>query len=397
MDNDLTNRHYARQQSLIINARYALSRAEIDIVLTLLTAIHKEDKDFKDYTFTVKDLEAKTERSWNSAQLRDTVKSLMSKPLDIPKEKGWTIINWFSFFDYEDGLITCRFDKKLKPYLLDIKGRWVLSDIRHILPMKSSYSKRIYLMLKEYAKFGVRKFEVVELQDVLKVPKSFMVYSEFKKKVLLRAVADINKFTDLEIELAEKKSGRKVKWITFHIKKNESDLKAFISVVREQYINVPLMITKENETVKCDDKGLLYFNNSTKTIDKDTAQKLWELMHQNRDKFLPFQTPLFDDTAPTIDTTTNKPRAKTKPKREDNRLTLDELSYRNMGDVADLFMTHESDIEHEFRIFKNYQLSKLPPDAKRKWRPLFINWLLQGNKFPTSSIYEDMIQDEDYE
>jgi plasmid replication initiation protein len=292
---DLTERNYTRQQSIIINARYALTRAEIDIVLVLLTAIHKDDKDFKDYEFTIKDLELKTDRQWNSKQLKDVVKSLMSKPLELPKEgEGWSIVNWFSHFGYDgEGTISCTFDKRLKPYLLDIQGRMILGDVRHLLPMKSSYSKRVYLLLKEYSKFGVRKFDVEELMDILKVPKSLKVYADFKRKVLLRAETDINKFTDLSISFDEKKVRRKVTEITFHIKKNQDDLKVFIEHIRENYTNVLLWTTPKKIEIKCDDNGLLYNSKNGKTFDSDTAQKIWEEMFKNREIIFKSQVSLF--------------------------------------------------------------------------------------------------------
>ena len=293
---DLTERNYTRQQSVIINARYALTRAEIDIVLVLLTAIHKDDKDFKDYEFTIKDLELKTGRQWNSKQLKDVVKSLFGKPLELPREdkEGWRVVGWFSYFDYDgDGLITCRFDKALKPYLVDLQGRMILGDVRHLLPMKSSYSKRVYLLLKEYSKFGVRKFQTEELMDILKVPKSLKIYNRFKEKVLQRAEQDINKYTDLKVSFDEKKVRRKVTEITFHIKKNDEDLKTFIEHIRENYTNVLLWTTPKKIEIKCDDNGLLYNAKNNRTFDKDTAQKIWEQLHHNREIVLKSQVSLF--------------------------------------------------------------------------------------------------------
>ena len=66
----------------------------------------------------------------------------------------------------------------------------------------------MYLLLKEYDKRGMRTFNVEKLQGILKVPKSFKVYSEFKKKVLKKSEADIDKFTNLEVSFTEKKSNR---------------------------------------------------------------------------------------------------------------------------------------------------------------------------------------------
>ena len=284
MNGDLSKRNHTRQSHIIVNARYALTRAEIDIVITLLTSISKEDEDFKDYKFTIGELEEKTGRKWNSKQLKDTVKSLMTKPLELPTENSdWEIVNWFSYFKYEKSLITCRFDKRLKPYLLEIIGTRILADFRYLLPMKSSYSKRMYLLLKQYNKIGSRTFDIEHLQDILKVPNSHKLYSNFKIKVLKRAEIDINKFTDLEVELSERKRARRVVEVTYSIKKNSNDLKSFIQTIRELYVNQLLHYTKDNRPLKCSEKGYLYYADEQNSyIGKKEAQKLWEYLHEHR-------------------------------------------------------------------------------------------------------------------
>jgi len=298
MNTDLTNRNHTRQSHIIVNARYALSRSEIDIVLTLLTAIKKEDKDFKDYEFTIGELEKKTGRRWDVKQLKSTIKSLMSKPLELPVEhdEDFEIVNWFSYFKYSHtGLITCRFEKALKPFLIELSGVRILADFRHLLPINSSYSKRMYLLLKEYDKIGIRTFNVEELQDILKVPKSLKIYNRFKEKVLKRAETDINKFTDIEVNFTEKKRARKVIEITYTIRKNHTDLKAFISYIRELYVNELLYHTKDGRPLKCSDKGLLYYSDTMENINKKESLKLWEYLHENKASLTCFQGNLFEE------------------------------------------------------------------------------------------------------
>jgi len=296
MNTDLTDRNYSRQSHLIVNAKYALTPSEINLILTLLSAIKKEDKNFKDYKFTLSEFNEKTKKSMTTKDLNNTVKSLMSKPLEIYiSEKKWKIFHWFSYFEYDNGLITCRFDKALKPYLLEIKDRFVVSDLRMILPMRSSYSKRMYLLLKEYSKIGMRTFNVEELQEILKVPKSLKNYADFKRKTLKRAEADINKFTDLEVSFTEKKRGRKVIEITYIIKKNHTDLKAFISYIRELYVNTLLYHTKDGRPLKCSDTGLLYYSDTMENINKKESMKLWEYLHENKARLTCFQGNLFDE------------------------------------------------------------------------------------------------------
>jgi plasmid replication initiation protein len=286
MKSDLTKRNYTRQSHVLVNARTALSKSEIDIILILMTAISIEDKDFKDYEFSIKELEERMGHKLQSQQLKKIVKSLMSKPIEFPLEIDgeWEIFNWFSYFKYgSDGLITCRFDKFLKPFMLDLKKRFVIGDLRMLLPMKSGYSKRIYLLLKEYAKLGRRTFNVKELQEMLKVPDGMKRFDNFKRQILKRAEADINKFTDLEVTLSEKKRGKKVIEVTYHIRKNQIDLKSFISIIREMYVNRLLYHTTDGRPLKCSEKGLLYYADINDNINKRDSQKLWEYLHEHRE------------------------------------------------------------------------------------------------------------------
>ncbi len=147
---NLSDRHYSKQSYVLVNAKYALTRNEIDLILTLLTEIKKEDKDFQDYIFSLKDLEFKTSKKWHSKQLKDTVKGLMNKPLEIKESPDkWEIINWFSYFKYDNGIITCRFDnrlntlpswyKKIGLFISDLRNDFTKSGSRLLL-------KRIYFI-----------------------------------------------------------------------------------------------------------------------------------------------------------------------------------------------------------------------------------------------------------
>lgn len=291
----LSERHYLRQApELISKGRYSLSSAESDIFYALLTEIKKEDEEFRDYTFTKKQLEDKLGIEMNTTQLRKTAKSLMRKVFEIYRNNNdWEMMG-FSYFKYKNGVITCRFDKAMKPYLLELK-QYVLADIRHITKMKSEYAKRVYLMLKEREKFGERKFIVSELMEQLEVPKSLKVYADFKRKVLMQSVKDINKYTDIQIKnigtvkkplyFEEYKPSRKVEAVTFHFKKNTNDLKAFIDNIREYHANEALYNSRDGRLIKCSVKGLLYFSdNEMEWVDPKEAEKLWEWLFENREK-----------------------------------------------------------------------------------------------------------------
>jgi len=304
LKNGLSNRNYLRQAPALVNGNYSLSGAESNLFYALLTEIDINDEDFKDYIFTRKQLEQKLGITTNTDQLRSTAKSLMRKVFEIVHNKNdWELMG-FSYFSYKDGLFTCRFDKAMKPYLLELK-QYALADIRQLIQMKSEYSKRIYLMLKDRRNHGERKLNIEELYVQLEVPKSYHRYADFKRKVLLQSVKDINKYTDLEIKnigtvknpkyFEEHKPSRKVEAVTFYFKKNKNDLNAFIETIRELYTNQALYENKNGRMLKCSEKGLLYYSDDVlQWIDKEAALKEWEWLHDHRERLYCFQADLLD-------------------------------------------------------------------------------------------------------
>ncbi len=286
----LKERNVIKQDNFITNSRASYSKAEIDMILVVLAQIDLNDEDFKEYTFTIDELRARTGKTFrNTAEIKNTAYKLMSRVLEIqtsPKE--WELFNWFSYFKYKEGIITCRFDKVLKPHLLNLKSRITTANLKNILPMNSAYSKRIYLLLMEHKKIGHREFLVEDLQEILQVPKSYKVYSKFKQGILTPAIEDINKFGEIVVEMQEIKRVRKIHKLIFTIEKNKEDLKTFIEWIRELHPNEPLAtsLTDPTQILKCSGDGLLYFEPNGKTLDKDTAMKEWEYLHTKRYELL---------------------------------------------------------------------------------------------------------------
>jgi plasmid replication initiation protein len=113
-----------------------------------------------------------------------------------------------------------RFEEGLKPYLLELKKRFVSYNLKYILPLTSTYSVRIYQLLKEYEKLTKRYFDVGELMELLQVPKSYQNYTNFNAKVLKVAEKELKEHCDIYFTLEEEKEGRKVSRLIFRIHKN---------------------------------------------------------------------------------------------------------------------------------------------------------------------------------
>lgn len=291
----LNNRQIIKQKIELTHAQTPLSSAEIDLILTLIAQIKHEDEEFKDFEFTKSELETLMGKKLNGKQLQELAVGLLKKPLLLPVDglldaDNWRAANWFSYFLYKDGVITCAFNPPLAPYLLQIQGRYSLGSLKALLPMKSKYSKELYMILSSEAYRGNYIVEIEKLQKKLQVPKSLLQYNQFKTKVLLQAQKDMDKFSDVTFTFEEhKKIKKKVVELKFHIKRNLNSLKQFIKTIRELYVNVPLAKT-EHGLLQCSEKGELYFKeNPHQEINAKQSNKLWKDLHEIRDKLVCFK------------------------------------------------------------------------------------------------------------
>lgn len=218
----LTNRNIVKQSYELNNARYSLTAVETDIIMRMIAEVKNEDEDFKPYRFKVSELEMKMGKQLNRSNLKTIALELRRKNLTIDKGKeGFLVTGWVSSFEYfaKTGEMELCFDPKLKPYLLKLQSHFAMADIRQIFQLSSEYAKRIYTIFKQWQQVGKYTVEVAEWQKMLEVPKSLLIYNNFKSKVLEVAKEQINKNTDLHVEYKEIKTGRKITHLEWTIKK----------------------------------------------------------------------------------------------------------------------------------------------------------------------------------
>ena len=246
----MSNRQIVKQDFKLVNAKYKLTTNEIKIIMNAISEIKIEDKDFHTYKIKLSDISQELhneslKRSYT--RLKNFCEDLLKKPLFIPKEdKGFLVVNWFSSLEYIAGTAEIEYDihPKLKPYLLELKERFVQYNLKYILPLASSYSIRIYQLLKEYEKATKRTFTVNELMDILQVPTSYKIYNRFKEKVLQVAEKELIAHCDIFFEYEEIKEGKRVNEILFRIKKNhwlQEEAKDNQGTFKETLIDAELM------------------------------------------------------------------------------------------------------------------------------------------------------------
>lgn len=214
----------------LVNGRYNLGLNEQKIILTMISLIDINDSKFNKVTFTIKEITNLLDIPINNLyrDIGKIIKNLRKNDIFIDErdENGIGKVIETSFvttaiYDNKHGLLSLEFSDTLRPYLLELKGFFTSYRLDNALSLSSKYSIRIYEKLKcnEFKKSFIWSVENIK-EDLILKQKSYNLYSNVKQKVILIAIDDINKNTDIKVRFEEIKTGRKITAIKFYIKEN---------------------------------------------------------------------------------------------------------------------------------------------------------------------------------
>jgi plasmid replication initiation protein len=181
------------QSNRLIEAKYRLSVEEQKIVKILVSQIQKDDEDFKDYEFRIRDLAELLgmEHTNTYGVLREITKKLVSRVLEFydQEKKEFIQASWLSSAKYKEGqgTVILHFDPLLKPLLLQLQSYFTKYELGHILRFKGQYTIRFFEFRKSF--LGRNKPEVTldmdALREMLGLRKTeYQVFSNFRIRVL---------------------------------------------------------------------------------------------------------------------------------------------------------------------------------------------------------------------
>lgn len=221
------NRNYiVTQSNNLIEARHnkPLTAREQKIVMTMVSMIEPSDDDFKNYRISIREFSEMLglQGSVKYTEIKEITRDLMSKSIEIPQaDGGWLLANWISSAKYikGEGIIDLSFSPDLKPYMLQLKNQFTSYQLSNVLSLHSTYSIRLYELLKKWQHLGKWENTIEELKLKFGVSEgTYKRYNHFKTRVLTRAIDEVNEKTDLHVEFEEIKKGRSVNRIKFMIK-----------------------------------------------------------------------------------------------------------------------------------------------------------------------------------
>ena len=243
-----------RKSNNLVEGKYRFDIWEMRVFTKMLTMILPSDEDFKEYRIYLKEVIddfnlAADKQSYKL--LKDGAIKLMKKEIKIIRdtdegEKEFLThiaVGLDSFTSKTQGsYVDISFHPKMKPFLLQLQTQFLMYDVRNILQLQSSYSVRIYELLKQYEKIGKRTFSIDDLKETLAVMDKYPLYANFKQRIIMKAQEDLETYTDIRFTFEEVKKGRSIHSIVFTIKSNKS-------IVEERKLLTPIITKIFDENV----------------------------------------------------------------------------------------------------------------------------------------------------
>lgn len=217
------------KSNAIINAHYKLTLAESRLLLACISQIdskkhHDPNEPFQVHVSQIQDL-VKEEGSDNLYRdLKVAVGRLYERSIVVKTAEKNVEIRWISekgIYNSGEGKVEIRFTPDVLEYMTELQGSFTQYKLQYVAQFTNVYSLRIYELLAQWQGRGTREVGVDELRDKLQLGDQYPKAYDLKRFVIDRALADINKHSNLRVTYGQRKNGRNV--VAFQFKFEQKD------------------------------------------------------------------------------------------------------------------------------------------------------------------------------
>ena len=219
---------YTVMQNRMIEAWNSMSIDEkrIFILASPIVRLNPMNESSK-FTITAKDFAEACDIEISSAysQLKKAADDLRGRYFSYINTKGNRVsVHWVIRIEYGDGKISFYFTNEVL-FMLSIFNHnhpYTKFTIKEVLQLKGSHSIQLYQLLKQYENIGHRDFKEEEFRNIFELQNKYSLLWNLKKRVIVPAVSEINKSTELQVSFSNLKDGKKITGFRFVIGKKET-------------------------------------------------------------------------------------------------------------------------------------------------------------------------------
>lgn len=216
--------HHVNLHNDVVLGRMDWSVVMHRIMMVFVSQIDsREDKEFEDQYVRVGDVRRASEREGNSAHrdIRRAAKRLVREVIEIEKEdgsyEGITVFQRIKYVPYL-GLISAQFSEAARPYLLELEEKFTSWRLDQTLPLQSKHAIRHYMlgkMIERSNRVNQQRFPLEQYRYKMGLDDTYPRYTDLKRKVIKRALSEVNEKTDIELDFETVRYGQTPKAVEF--------------------------------------------------------------------------------------------------------------------------------------------------------------------------------------
>ncbi|QJX80922.1 replication initiation protein [Priestia megaterium] len=217
----LNDNNYITKSKELIKVNDRTSLIEQKFLLCIASNVEQSDSKNTLYTIYINDFRQflKTKSKSYYHKFYEMCNELQEKYFVMNGVEQSFRFKWFSeaHYNYQEGSVTIKLSPFVREHLCSSNTNGVRYKTMNIKFLRSTYSIKLYEILKLNEKERECSFTLDELKERLGLINKYPSWINFKQKVLDRAQTEITQKTDISFEYVPLKRGRKMSEIKFTI------------------------------------------------------------------------------------------------------------------------------------------------------------------------------------
>ena len=271
---ETNEKNIVMKNNIIIKAKYNISTLENRIFLMLLYKLQKKNDDIIKCEISHEEFKTIIKKKQTSSvdSISDLLVNLRKQSIYFKDEEGWGEYGFINGFKYIKSRKTFKIEasKEIHTYIRRyLETGYTPINLAIFFGLINSNAQRFYDLLRLWSGTkSIINYRIDELKELLMIENKYDRYNDFKRRVILPAIKELNDTGYFEIDIKENKVGRKVDSIDFIVK----DLDKRKYFTKDSIVNE---VAKVSELQDCaatidEDKNLDVKCETNETVKVDT-------------------------------------------------------------------------------------------------------------------------------
>ncbi|HDP2913908.1 TPA: RepB family plasmid replication initiator protein [Staphylococcus aureus] len=210
---------YKNEMNLVPLRRFTAT--EINLFFAMCNKLKEQDTNTLRLSFDeLKKLSNYSPETRNINRFANDLDNVYKKMLNLTIRYEDDVIERFVLFNHyrihkREQYLEISTSSNLKHILNSITNNFTKFELKEMTRLKSTYSKNMFRLLKQYKHTGYLKIHIDDFKNRLDIPRSYRM-TDINKNVFKPIIIELGSiFNNLTINKIKAKKGRKIEWIEF--------------------------------------------------------------------------------------------------------------------------------------------------------------------------------------